>query len=142
MSGNRIVGGLLALVGAILMLIPLLIHPILGIQAAIQILQLSGFTYFLPWLIIFIVVLLALIGSILAMAGKKGGAILALIMAIVVTIVLILAQFILSLFLLQMATYCLGTTEIYLSLNLVSIIYINIETILLLVGSIIAIPGE
>ena len=142
MSGNRVVGGILALVGGLLILLPLLIHPMVGIQAAMAVLQSGGFIAFSPWLIMLIVEILALVGGIMALAGKKAGAIIALIMGIVIIMVQILAPIILDSYMLNMWLMTGGTSEYYLNLGLMSIIYVNLEAILILVGSIVALPGE
>ncbi|MHA1650996.1 MAG: hypothetical protein ACTSYB_12445 [Candidatus Helarchaeota archaeon] len=145
MSANKVIGGLLALIGGFMVLLPLLIHPIVGIQTAISLLSVS-FQYFLPWLVIFLISVLALVGGILAMAGKKAGGILALIMGLIIIIFLILPYIIPDLYLITFMAYASGTWELYVAgsigFSFVATIYVSLESILILVGGIIAIPGE
>ncbi len=140
MGANRVVGGILALAGAALMLIPIL--PDISLYFALfSVDVMSG----LLFLISFILIILALVGGIVALAGKKAGGILALIAGLVFVILGILVAVSPMLLLGPvglMWIFSWGTTTIYLGLPLVLYIYMSLETILVLVGGIIAIPGE
>jgi hypothetical protein len=133
MGAGRIVGGILALIGSVFLLIPLLMD--IGFAFST-----GGGTLFL-YLVVLIIGVLALVGAILALANKRG--VIALIMGIVLIILNILPHFILSpetdlLWVLTTQT----VWEVYIAdvvgFSFVYTIFITFEAILILNGGIIA----
>jgi hypothetical protein len=134
MGAGRIVGGILALIGSALMLIPML----LDIVVVFSWTSFEITIYF----IVFIVVILALVGAILALANKRG--VLALIMGIVLLVFCILPYLVSSTFTsgLALFTFAYSGWEVWIApqigVSLFLILSVTFETILILVGGIVA----
>ena len=137
MSAGRKVGGVLALVGAVFLLIPLLIEPT-QLAAAIT----TGGTTLIICLTVIIIAILALIGAILALANKRGT--LALIAAIVILLCNLLVWFlpggpiITPLGLYSSATVWEFYVASAIGFSFFTTIFVTLETILMLIGGIIA----
>ena len=146
MGAGRIIGGVLALIGSVLLLIPALIEPAAtNLMTAIAI---GGMTLVI-FLIVFIVVILALIGAILALANKRGT--LALIAGLVLLVFGILPLLLPAdptiLALATQSTLISGAQWYILTpllgIDLYPMIFMTLETILILVGGLIAtVAGE
>ena len=138
MGAGRVVGGVLALIGSVFLLIPLLISPSYGISVMIA----AGGTTMILYLVVLIVDILAVIGAILALASKRG--ILALIMGIVLLILNLLPWIITGSAELTFLGILSSQTvwEVYLAstvgFSFYLTIWMTLETILILVGGIIA----
>ena len=144
MSGNKVAGGIIALIGAIMALIPIIL------MINFVFLALSVGVY--GFLIGFIVFIVALVGAILAITGKKSGAIMCLVIGIIVIVVNLLTFVILDfssaimLELIIMVGPLQSTWELYLAssvgFSFLAVTFMTFESILILVGGIIATPGS
>ena len=144
MSGNKVAGGIIALTGAIMALIPMF----LIIDVIFMALSVGVYGFFIG----FIVFIVALVGAILAITGKKSGAIMCLVIGIIVIVVNLLTFVILDILsgVALMAIIAVGPTastwEMFLAspvgFSFLSVIFMTFESILILVGGIIATPGS
>lgn len=145
MSGNKVAGGIIALIGAIMALIPIFV--IIGIDVVFMALSVGIYGFFIG----FIMFIMALIGAILAITGKKSGAIICLVIGIIVIVVNLLTFVILdfgsatALMLIITVGPSASTWEIFLASSMgfsfLAVIFMTFESILILVGGIIATPG-
>ena len=144
MSGNKVAGGIIALIGAIMALIPIFMM----INVVFLALSVGIYGFFIG----FIMFIMALIGAILAITGKKSGAIICLVIGIIVIVVNLLTFVILDFASAAalMAIITVGplqsTWELYLAssvgFSFLAVIFMTFESILILVGGIIATPGS
>ena len=131
MGALKIVGGILALAGA-------------GLILVMQILFIFGFGFDITIVYSMILPILALIGGILALAGKRAGGILALVVGIIwLTMAILLNLSIISIsddlaaFIVQIPSYSFFL--VYLGVYIWGLLCI--ETILVFVGGILATAG-
>ena len=139
MSGNKVAGGIIALIGAAMALIPMF----LIIDLIFMGLSLGAIGLFIG-LIVFII---ALVGAILAITGKKSGAIICLVLGIIVIVVNFLTFFVSPMIMAYIAVGPLSSTwEAFLAsevgFSFFFTMFMTFESILILVGGIIATPGS
>jgi hypothetical protein len=131
MGALKIVGGILAVAGA-------------GLILVLQIMELIGYGFTLALFYTMILPIVALVGGILALAGKRAGGIIALVVGIIWVTVAILINldivtFPLDLYYLLAPIPVFSFFLIYLGFTIWGLL--TVETILVFVGGILATAG-